>query len=52
VDWKLLPEVGTITPDGVYTAPENAGAQVVQATATLRADPTKTVSVTLRLRPR
>jgi hypothetical protein len=52
VEWRLLPEVGTITPDGVYTAPENAGAQVVQATATLRADPTKTVSVTLRLRPR
>lgn len=49
VVWKLTPEVGTITPDGVYTAPEDSGPQVVQVTASLKADPTKTAVASLRL---
>jgi hypothetical protein len=50
VVWRLTPEVGSITDDGVYTAPSDGGPQIVQATAVLRSDPTKTGSCTLRLR--
>jgi hypothetical protein len=50
VTWKLTPEVGTITPDGVYQAPVTGGPQVVQVVAALKADPTKTAVVRLKLR--
>ena len=49
VAWRLTPEIGSITPDGVYTAPEGTGPQVVQVTAILKADPTKTATAALRL---
>ena len=49
VEWKLTPNVGTITAAGVYVAPETGGPQVVQVTAILAADPTKTATATLRL---
>ncbi|HEU4754241.1 MAG TPA: hypothetical protein VFU47_14115, partial [Armatimonadota bacterium] len=52
VEWKLSPAIGVITADGVYVAPEEGGAQLVQVTATLKADPTKTATATLRLRGR
>jgi hypothetical protein len=52
VVWKLSPEIGSISPDGVYYAPENGGPQVVQIIAALKADPTKTATTTLRLRGR
>ncbi len=50
VEWKLTPNVGTISADGAYVAPETGGPQVVQVTAILAADPTKTATATLRLR--
>jgi hypothetical protein len=49
VVWKLTPEIGSITPDGIYTAPEDGGAQVVQVSASLKADPTKMAATSLRL---
>ncbi|MFN3647954.1 MAG: hypothetical protein ACK47B_00125 [Armatimonadota bacterium] len=51
VVWKLTPEVGSITPDGVYVAPEAGGAQVVQVTASLKCDPTKTAAAAIRVKP-
>lgn len=52
VTWKLTPEVGTISADGVYRAPEGTGAQVVQVRACLKADPDKAVTATIRIRGR
>jgi len=49
VIWKITPEVGTISSDGIYTAPEEGGTQVVQISASLKADPTKTAVASLRL---
>jgi len=49
VVWLLTPEIGTITPDGIYSAPEGTGPQVVQVTASLKSDPTKTATAALRL---
>lgn len=50
VIWKLTPEIGTISADGVYQAPAEGGAQVVQISAALRADPTKTATARLKIR--
>lgn len=50
VTWAVTPAIGTITPDGVYRAPEDGGQQVVQVSATLKADPTKVAICTLKLR--
>lgn len=50
VTWKLTPEAGSVTPDGLYQAPETGGPQVVQVTATLKADPTKSAVATIRVR--
>lgn len=52
IAWTLTPPAGVITPDGVYRAPESDAVQVVQVTATLKADPTKSAVATLRLRGR
>jgi hypothetical protein len=49
VVWTLTPDIGSITPDGIYSAPEGTGPQVVQVTASLRSDPTKTATASLRL---
>jgi hypothetical protein len=49
VVWLLTPGIGTITPDGIYSAPEGTGPQVVQVTASLKSDPTKTATAALRL---
>ncbi len=50
VTWAVTPAIGTITPDGVYRAPEDGGQQVVQVSATLKADPTKVAICTLKIR--
>lgn len=51
VTWLLTPNIGTIN-NGVYTAPANLSAQQqVVVTATSLADPTKTASVALLLKP-
>lgn len=49
VVWTLTPDIGSITPDGIYSAPEGTGPQVVQVTASLKSDPTKTATSSLRL---
>lgn len=49
VVWLLTPAIGAITPDGIYSAPEGTGPQVVQVTASLKSDPTKTATAALRL---
>lgn len=50
VVWAVTPAIGTITPDGVYRAPETPGAQVVQISATLKSDPTKVAICTVKIR--
>jgi hypothetical protein len=50
--WTLTPQVGSVSPDGVYRAPQDGKPQVVQVTAILKADPTKTAVTTVRLRGR
>jgi len=49
VEWLLMPRLGFISPDGVYTAPQGDGPQVVEVQARLKGDPTKTATVSLRL---
>ena len=52
VTWSVSPAVGTISNSGVYTAPAAiASAQNVTAKATSTADPTKSDSSTIRLKP-
>jgi trimeric autotransporter adhesin len=48
--WTLSPSVGRISPEGLYEAPANGGAATVEVTATLKADPTKQATTTIRLR--
>ncbi len=50
VEWKLTPPIGTISPDGVYQAPVDGGAQVVQVTASLKGDPTRTATASIKLK--
>lgn len=50
VTWSISPPVGTIAPDGLYTAPSTIPvAQKVTVTATSAADPTKSASATVSL---
>jgi hypothetical protein len=50
--WSMTPSLGTLTQTGVYTAPATiATSQVVQVTATLAADPTKTATAAITLVP-
>jgi hypothetical protein len=50
VTWSVSPNVGTISSQGLYTAPNPVNAQqVVTVTATSVADTTKTASATLTL---
>ncbi len=49
VTWRLSPQVGEITPDGTYHAPEGVMPQTVQVTATLAADPSKTATATVKI---
>ncbi|MCL5745715.1 MAG: Ig-like domain-containing protein [Acidobacteria bacterium] len=50
VTWSINPSVGTIAPDGLYTAPSTISvAQKVTVTATSVADPTKSASATVNL---
>lgn len=52
VVWSLNPAVGSITADGLYTAPATAAAtQTVTVTATSTSDPTISAAATLTLTP-
>jgi len=52
VTWKLEPPVGSITPEGVYTAPVLiTSPQAVTVTAASVADPSRTTSAQLQLAP-
>jgi len=52
IRWKLNPEMGNITPDGVYTAPALAEpGQTVVVTAASAADPSQSASARITLRP-
>ena len=52
VTWTLNPNVGTISPTGLYTAPSTVGTQqAVTVTATSVANTTKTGSATITLLP-
>lgn len=50
VEWIVTPPAGTITPNGVYQAPEEGGPGVVEILAVLKADPSKTARVQIRLK--
>jgi hypothetical protein len=51
VTWTVSPSLGSITPAGVYTAPETiVDSQAVRVTATSLADPTKSASVAVNLK--
>jgi hypothetical protein len=52
VAWSVTPDVGTVTADGLYQAPVDAGGHVVQITATLKSDPTKVATSTVRIKAR
>jgi len=52
VIWQLMPDVGSISPDGIYQAPDSGGPQIVQVNAILKSDPTKVATVTLKLKGR
>jgi DNA-binding CsgD family transcriptional regulator len=52
VTWLLVPQVGTITPGGLYTAPASiVASQVVTLMATSVADPTKSATAIITLVP-
>jgi len=52
VTWSLSPQVGTITANGLYTAPMSiSAAQTVRVTATSQADNTQSASATVNLLP-
>jgi hypothetical protein len=53
VAWSLAPpDLGTITHDGMYTAPQSvASGETVTITATSKADPTKSASFVVTLTP-
>lgn len=51
VSWSVTPSTGSIT-NGVYSAPASvASQQIIMVTATSQADPTKTASASLTLKP-
>ncbi len=50
VTWTLVPNFGSITAGGLYTAPATViGLQTIQATATSQADPSKTAVATITI---
>jgi len=49
VTWSYSPEIGTLTTNGFYTAPEAIASQTVTITATSGADETKSASATVTL---
>jgi hypothetical protein len=52
VGWSINPNVGTVSPTGLYTAPSTITAiQNVTVTATSAADPTQSASATVTLQP-
>jgi len=52
VRWSIRPEVGRISPSGLYTAPSSiANRQTVEVTAISEADPTKSFRATITLIP-
>ena len=52
VTWSMSPSVGTLTANGLYTAPGDIpSSQTVTITATSMADPTKSASATVTLTP-
>ncbi len=52
VTWTISPNVGSVSSNGVYTAPASVtSSQVVTITATSVADPTKSASATITLSP-
>ena len=52
VTWSLNPNVGTISPTGLYTAPANiTGQQIVTLTATSAADSTRAANASITLTP-
>ncbi|HEY6303627.1 MAG TPA: EsaB/YukD family protein [Terriglobales bacterium] len=52
VQWSLTPEVGNISPDGLYSAPPFVlSEQTVTVTARSQQDPTKSASATITLKP-
>ena len=52
VTWSMNPQVGTLSANGLYTAPISvSAARVVQVTATSQADTTKTATATVNLLP-
>ena len=52
VTWSINPSIGSITPDGKYTAPSTISASsTVSVTATSLADPTQSFSATVTLNP-
>lgn len=52
VIWSLVPEIGTVTADGVYHAPADGAPRMVQVRAVARADPTKTAIISITLKER
>ncbi len=52
VQWSINPALGTVSPDGLYTAPSSIPVeQTVTVTATCKADPTNSSSATVTLKP-
>lgn len=52
VHWSISPQLGTIAPDGTYTAPASIpSANTVTVTATSEADPSKSTTATISLQP-
>lgn len=49
VNWSLSPQIGTISPGGLYTAPATAQNATLTLTATSQSDSTKSASITINL---
>jgi hypothetical protein len=51
VTWSMSPIIGTLTPDGVYTAPMVTSPQTVTITATSAANSTKSATASVTVTP-
>ncbi len=51
VTWSMSPSLGTLTANGLYTAPVVSSSQTVTITATSVADPTKSANAAVTLTP-
>lgn len=51
VIWSILPQIGTISPTGLYTAPSTPQTATLTVTAKSTTDPTKTASMKIQLSP-